>query len=93
MIIELSFQMSEYYNVSICKCKDVIVLVIHNLITYQLFQVARPARKTGGGDFPTLRTTSGACVGLCMVSHSVRCRYATESRCHMTATLTESCNH
>jgi len=45
MIIELSFHMTEYYNVSICKCKDVIVLAIHNLITYQLFQVARPARQ------------------------------------------------
>ena len=28
MIIELSFHITEYYNVSICKCKDVIHLGI-----------------------------------------------------------------
>ena len=39
--------------------------------------MARPARHVMGPFHPTLRAAPGACVGLSMVSHSVRCRSAT----------------
>ena len=34
MIIELSFHITEYYNVSICKCKDVISSWYHVLLPF-----------------------------------------------------------
>ena len=40
--------------------------------------MARPARYIMGAFHPTLRAAPGACAGLSMVSHSVRCRFATK---------------
>ena len=56
------------------------VLTIYNLITCRLFSVTRSARYGRGDILPHSARHSGRLGGVTIVSHSVRCRFATMCR-------------
>ena len=68
----------------------VVVLVIYNLITFTDHFQWRAPRAISRGIFPHAARRSGRLRGVTIVSHSVRCRYATESRCHTAAAFARS---
>ena len=68
----------------------VLSYIIWSLWKSDCFMWRAPRAMTGGVFSRRLRAATGACRRLSMVSHSVRCRFATESCCRTAIAFAES---